>query len=60
MTNKNSPSYIAGLIFAWCLILLVFAGTFYGGVVLQKYILGIENLEQRIDRIESVLIKQGE
>ena len=59
MTNKNRPSYIAGSIFAWCFIFIMFAALFYGAIILQKQILGVTDIEQRLERIESKMMEQN-
>ena len=57
--KKNSVAWYAGTLIGWFVIIGIFVGLFYSGVYIQKQILGIYDIEERIERLENVIINNS-
>ena len=57
--KKNSAAWYAGTLIGWFVIIAIFIGIFYSGVYIQKEVLGIYDIEKRIERLENAIINKS-
>ena len=57
--TKKSWDHKLGLLLGYALILLLFAGVFHISIVMSKSIFGIYDLEERIDRLEQIVMEKN-
>lgn len=56
--KKNNAAYIAGTLIGWAIILGIFFMIFHGAIVAQKYVLGLYDMEDRIEILEQNLMEK--
>lgn len=57
--KKNSAAWYAGILMGWFVIIGMFACLFYTGLYIQKEVLGIYDIEKRIERLENAIINKS-
>ena len=57
--KKNSAAWYAGTLIGWFVIIGIFVCLFYSALYIQKQILGIYDIEERIERLENVIINNS-
>ena len=57
--KKNSAAWYAGTLMGWFVIIGMFVCLFYLGLYIQKEVLGIYNIEKRIERLENAIISKS-
>ena len=56
--KKSNPAYNAGVLIGWAFIFGILFMVFHSAIVVQKYVLGLYDMEDRIERLEQNLMEK--
>lgn len=56
--KKSNLAYAAGTLIGWVFVFGIFFMIIHGAIVAQKYVLGLYDMEDRIERLEQNLMEK--